>query len=72
VIAGSTPSAAIYYYSLGDDSAALNPLEGIVVAANNEENLRYYGSDITAQRILDGLVTFPKGARRLREILTGR
>jgi SH3 domain-containing YSC84-like protein 1 len=72
VIVGSTPSAAVYYYGLGGDPAAPNPLGGVVIAANNEENMRYYGSDVSAQMILAGQVTFPAGARRLRKVLTGR
>lgn len=68
--AGVMPTAAIYTYSRSRGLFAGASLEGAVIATQKEANSRYYGGPVTARAILNGRVTPPKGARRLRAALS--
>jgi lipid-binding SYLF domain-containing protein len=69
VQAGVAPTAAIYTYSRSKGLFAGISLEGAVIATQKDENGRYYGRPVSAADILNGRVSPPAGAARLRAAL---
>jgi SH3 domain-containing YSC84-like protein 1 len=67
--AGVAPTAAIYTYSRSKGLFAGISLEGAVIATQKDENAKYYGRPVSAADILNGRVSPPAGAARLRAAL---
>ena len=70
VAADVMPVAAVYTYSRSQGLFAGVSLEGTVIAARDGANEEYYGRRLTPKEILSGKVEPPKGAARLRRVLT--
>jgi lipid-binding SYLF domain-containing protein len=68
--AGVAPTAAIYTYSRSKGLFAGISLEGAVIATQKDENAKYYGRPVNAADILNGRVSPPAGAARLRAALS--
>jgi lipid-binding SYLF domain-containing protein len=67
--AGVAPTAAIYTYSRSKGLFAGISLEGAVIATQKDENAKYCGRPVSAADILNGRVSPPAGAARLRAAL---
>jgi lipid-binding SYLF domain-containing protein len=67
--AGVAPTAAVYTYSRSKGLFGGVSLEGAVIVTRAAANARYYGRSVTATDILNGRVTPPPGASRLRAAL---
>ena len=64
------PLAAVYTYSRAQGLFAGVSLQGTVIAARDDANKEYYGRPVTPKQILSGEVPAPKGAAKLREVLS--
>jgi lipid-binding SYLF domain-containing protein len=64
------PVAAVYTYSRAQGLFAGVSLQGTVIATRDDANKEYYGRPVTAKEILSGEVPPPKGAAKLREVLS--
>lgn len=67
--AGVAPTAAIYTYSRSKGLFAGISLEGAVIVTQKDDNAKYYGRPVSAADILNGHVSPPAGAARLRAAL---
>jgi len=59
------PTAAIYTYSKSQGLFAGVSLEGTVIVTRNEQNMKYYGKEVTTDEILKGKIPPPAGAQSL-------
>jgi SH3 domain-containing YSC84-like protein 1 len=64
-----TTTAAVYTYSRSKGLFAGVSLEGAVIATQKTANERYYGRPVSARAIVNGSVSPPAGADRLRALL---
>ncbi|HYY13006.1 MAG TPA: lipid-binding SYLF domain-containing protein [Chthoniobacterales bacterium] len=67
--ASVAPTAAVYTYSRSKGLFAGVSLEGAVIVTRTAANARYYRRSVTATDILNGRVSPPPGANRLRAAL---
>ena len=67
--AGVAPTAAVYTYSRSKGLFAGVSLEGAVIVTRAAANARYYGRAVTTADILNGRVSPPPSANRLRSAL---
>ena len=67
--ASVAPTAAVYTYSRSKGLFAGVSLEGAVIVTRAAANARYYRRSVTATDILNGRVSPPPGANRLRAAL---
>jgi SH3 domain-containing YSC84-like protein 1 len=69
VQAGVAPTAAVYTYSRSKGLFGGVSLEGAVIVTRAAANARYYGRPVTAADVLNGRVSPPPSANRLRSVL---
>lgn len=69
VQAGVAPTAAVYTYSRSKGLFAGVSLEGAVIVTRAAANARYYRRPVTTADILNGHVSPPPSANRLRSVL---
>lgn len=62
--------SVMYSYSRSSGVFGGLSVEGTVVATRKEDNAAYYGKPVQAKDILAGKVAAPKGASKLRQILS--
>jgi len=62
--------SVMYSYSRSSGVFGGLSVEGTVVATRNQDNAAYYGKPVQAKDILAGKVPAPKGASKLRQILS--
>lgn len=62
--------SVMYSYSRSSGVFGGLSVEGTVVATRKEDNAAYYGKPVEAKDILAGKVAAPKGASKLRQILS--
>lgn len=62
--------SVMYSYSRSSGVFGGLSVEGTVVATRNQDNAAYYGKPVQAREILAGKVPAPKGASKLRQILS--
>jgi SH3 domain-containing YSC84-like protein 1 len=62
--------SVMYSYSRSSGVFGGLSVEGTVVATRNQDNAAYYGKPVQAKDILAGKVPAPKGAGKLRQILS--
>ena len=62
--------SVMYSYSRSSGVFGGLSVEGTVVATRKEDNAAYYGKPVEAKDILAGRVPAPKGASKLRQILS--
>jgi SH3 domain-containing YSC84-like protein 1 len=62
--------AVMFSYSRSQGLFGGLSVEGTVIATRNDDNAAYYGRPVSAKEILAGDVTPPKGALKLRQVLS--